>query len=131
MGTNRPRLTCICAWAACLGAILASGCGSGELATAGGQSGGGGTGGAAPQCVTPADCGFNTVEMTRTCDLGECGHVDHPRGLCPDGLPCNEDEFCYVDASFADPDMQGVCVPDRCEGGGECVLDDGGVILIE
>ena len=107
--------------------LVVLGCGSPN-----GETGAGGVAGRGLRCNAPADCGLNTVEMTRTCDDGACGHVDHPLGMCPNGLMCDENEFCYRDPAFASkPEMGGVCVPDRCNGGGECLLEDGGIILIE
>lgn len=102
--------------------------GEGGAGGFGGEGGVGGFGGGGG-CETPADCGYNTVEMSWHCFGGECSHSDHPRGICPDGLPCAADEFCY--RGDQPPEYGGVCVPDRCSEGGDCLLDDGGIIYIE
>jgi len=83
------------------------------------------------QCAVPAHCGFNTVEMTLVCDDGRCSHADHPRGLCFGDGECDEFELCYLDPRFAGPtEIGGVCVPERCDLGEVCPLEDGGVIAL-
>jgi len=127
-----------------LGLLIACSCeanseqfGGGGGGGFGGEGGGGGTGasagfGGGGECETPADCGYNTVDMVWFCNDGWCDHGDNPWGLCPDGPPCQDDEFCYFDPILSDPPEDGgLCVPNRCAVGGDCILDDGGIIYIE
>ena len=82
-----------------------------------------------PECSVAADCGYNTVDSEWSCNSGSCFQSDGVENPCMDDTGCPSADFCYLDPEL-NRDL-GVCVPEQCRSGGDCPLDDGGIIFID
>ena len=82
-----------------------------------------------PECRVAADCGYDTVDSVWSCNSGTCFQGDGVANPCMEDTDCPAEAFCYLDPGL-NRDL-GVCVPERCRSGGDCPLDDGGIIFID